>query len=206
MRIPTKLTLLCLSAATALAVPVVPVAYNYEAGFGPAGWAYPDSGGELTNGLLNGLIPGGSLATPDASQWVGFEGHSAKMTFDFSSVVTIRNVTLDMAHWTAAAVYLPESVTINSTVFTVDWAQYANLDRAVISLDHHAGWTGTQLSVSLNQKPGHQWLFVDEVSFDSAAKTAPQSGPTQNVPDSGATGLLMGLSVLSLAALRRRVR
>lgn len=206
MRIHSHIALLCVTTAAAVAVPVVPTNYAYEPGFGPANWAYPDSGGELTNGLLNGMVPNASLATPDASQWVGFENHSAKVTFDFSSSVTIRNVTLDMAHWTGAAVYLPESVTINSTVFSIDWSQYANHDRAVLSFDHHSGWTGSQLALSVNQKSGHQWLFLDEVSFDTTAKTAAPTPNPANVPDAGTTGLLAGLALVSLSALRRRLR
>lgn len=172
------------------AAPIVPTSYSFNMGPG-----YPDdTGSQLTDGAYAPLIPGVSL-TP--YEWVGWDGGNPSITFNFGSVVSINQVSLSMANWTAAAVYLPEEVVIGGTAFTVDPLDYPNLDHALLIFG--IGWTGSSLTIDLDSSH-NRWIFLDEVTFNE--------GPAQDngnaVPDASATLPLLAMGLAGMFVLRRR--
>lgn len=181
-------------ATSLLATPIVPTSYSYNVGFGPSG-SYPDeTGGQLTDGLYNAIIPGSNLGTPNAVNWVGFDNYrGGSFTFNFANSVTIDSVSLSMVRWNPAGVYLPASVTVGSTNFSVNESSYTDMDLALLTFG--GSWTGTSLTVTI--AAGGYWTFVDEVTFN-------QQTSTNTVPDSTGTLALMSLSVAALFAVRRR--
>jgi hypothetical protein len=175
------------------ALPLAPTSYTYLNGYGPYGYL-DETGDQLTNGVYNGLIPGINLATPDAYEWVAFGG-TGEVSFHFASNVTVQNITISMAQWTPAAVYLPPSITVNSTVFNINAGAFSNMDHAIISLN--GSWTGTDLTLYFTY--GGQWTFLDEVTFSGV-------GAGNSVPESGSTMIMAMGAVLGLLAVRSRLR
>jgi hypothetical protein len=178
------LFVLCLATSLS-AAPIIPVSYtsNYTSG------SYPDdTGTQLIDGLLNGLIPTVSLATPNAYNWVGWEGYgNPSLTFNFGAPVTINKVSIDMANWNPAGVYLPSQVKINSSVFNVTGV-FPNMDR--VQLTFSGTWSGQYLTLDLQS--GGYWTFIDEVSFDGS------QGVRNSVPEPSS---LAYLAFASLAVI-----
>lgn len=203
-----SLALALCTAATLAAAPIVPLSYTINI---PGG--YPDEGGtQLTDGLHNAIIPGdpvhggGSLGSDPwpaypygAYNWVGWDGGSPKIDFDFGSNVTIGSVTIDFALWTGAAVYLPGKATINGQDFAIStdgYTGYTNFNR--VTLTFNGNWTGSNLVLDLTQVPErNRWMFVDEVTFNTTVTSSP-------VPDSGNMLALLGVALTGFAAFRRR--
>ena len=172
--------------SVAAAAPIQPVSYSYN-GINPS--LYVDSGNELTDGALQTIGPG----FLGFDNWVGFDRQDASITFNFNEVVTIGSVTLSSVRWGQAAVYLPETVQIGGTSFSVNeelWPEFTK-----VALTFSGNWTGTSLTIDLTR--AGQWTFLDEVTFASPSSTAP------SVPDQGATAALLGLALTGIAAGRR---
>ena len=193
------LALVCFSSLVAgvSAAPIIPTSYNYNV----SPWGYwDDTGTQLTDGLYNNVIPGANLATPDAYNWVGWDGNSPSITFNFNQVVTINTLALSSVKWTNAAVYLPTQVTIGSDVFSVNDGDYTNLDKALLSFN--GSWTGTALTVQLER--GGQWTFLDEVSFDGVIGAGTNNPPSNNVPDESSVMVMLGLGLIAAVVGRAR--
>ena len=143
----------------------------------------------LTDGFYGDINPGISLAAPDPSGWVEFGG-AGEVKFTFAENVSITKITLSMARWEPAAVYLPDVLKVNS----VDYSGYAGTfndqDRAFINLE--GNWAGTDLTIYFSHS---QYLFMDEVSFDGT----PVPEPSTTVLLSGAL-ILLGISYRSRAS------
>lgn len=181
-------------AARLTATQIHPVSYVYNQG--PYGY-WDDTGEQLTDGLYNALIPQTNLGVPNAYNWVGFAGGRPSFTFDFGGTVTVQSVSLSMAKWNPAGVYLPSQVLVNATPFTVNDNAYVDMDHALVTLS--GSWTGSSLTVLIT--PGYEgvWTFIDEVTF------AGTTGNAQNsVPETGSTSLLVGTALLGLFAARTR--
>ena len=176
-----------------LANPIVPVSYEYINGRVPYQY-WDDTGGQLTDGLYNALIPHVNLAVPDAFNWVAFGG-AGEVTFNFASNVTIQNISVSMARWEPAAVYLPSSILVNGTPHAINAGSYVDTDHALIDLN--GSWTGSALTLYFTS--AGQWTFLDEVTFDGSSDASP-------VPEAGSTLALVGATLLGLLAVRRRSR
>lgn len=172
------------------ASPIVPTSYSFNMGPGYG----DDTGSQLTDGLYAPLVPGVSLT---GYEWVGWDGGNPSITFNFGSVVSINQVSLSMANWTAAAVYLPEAIAIGGTAFAINPLSYPNLNHALLSFD--IGWTGSSLTIDLDSSY-NRWIFLDEVTFNEG----PAQDSGNSVPDASATLPLLAVGLASLAALRRR--
>ena len=183
--------------ATQLAAsPITPTSYSYNQG----PWGYwDDTGSQLTDGLYNALIPGVNLATPNAYNWVGFAGGTPSVTFNFGSSVTIGNVSLSMANWTPAGVYLPSLVVINSSNFAVNPGSYPNMDHVL--LNFAGSWTGSSLTLTLTPAYTGVWTFIDEVTFTQAD---PIINPGNSVPEASATLPLMAAVMAGLLLARKK--
>jgi hypothetical protein len=172
------------------ASPIVPTSYSFNMGPGYG----DDTGSQLTDGLYAPLIPSVSLT---GYEWVGWDGGNPSITFNFGSEVSINQVSLSMANWTAAAVYLPEAVVIGGSAFAVNPLAYPNLDHALLTFD--IGWTGSSLTIDLDSSY-NRWIFLDEVTFNEG----PAQGSGNTVPDATATLPLIASALAGMFALRRR--
>jgi hypothetical protein len=170
------------------ATQIVPSSYQYLNGNHPYGLL--DSGGELTDGFYGNMNPGINLAAPDPSGWVEFGG-GGEVEFNFDANVTITNIVLSMARWEPAAIYLPDQLKVNSFDQSGYPGIFADMDRALISLD--GNWTGSNLTIKFSHS---QYLFMDEVSFYGTS-----------VPEPSTVALFsVALIPLLVSAAPRRIR
>jgi hypothetical protein len=179
------------SAAMADLIPVG--SYSYLTS--PSG-AYPDSGGELTDGVwpTDGILP--------SEGWVGFDdGNPASMIFDLGSAQVVDSATIYFCQWGNAAVYLPTSVTFefsNDPTFT--FGIFGRGFQTALE-DVHGGITARRdynflalgalpalRYVRVTADHDRQWLFMGEVQFFQVPAPA--------------SAALLGLA--ALAAGRRR--
>lgn len=189
LRLAASATVMLTLLGSLAAGPIVPSSYTIHTGTG-----YPDdTGNQLIDGLYAGLIPGVSLG---GSEWVAWDGPNPSITFNFGSAVSINQVSLSMAHWTAAAVYLPEDVVIGGTAFTVNPADYPNLNHALLTFN--GSWSGSSLTIDLDSSY-NRWIFIDEVTFNEGPGRTGSS-----VPDAGSTLPALAAALAAVAALRRR--
>jgi hypothetical protein len=190
LRLAASATVMLTLLGRLAAAPILPSSYTIHTG---AGYA-DDTGGQLTDGNYAPLIPGVDL-TP--YEWVGWDGGTPSITFNFGSVVSINQVSLSMANWTAAAVYLPEDVVIGGTAFTVNPASYPNLNHALLTFN--GAWTGSSLTIDLDSSH-NRWIFIDEVTFNQGPGDV-----TSSVPDTASTLPAVAAALVAVVALRRRL-
>ncbi len=172
----------------------MPTSYSFNP---TISWGYiDDTGSQLTDGVYAPVEPGVSLTT---YEWLGWDGSNPSITFNFGSEVSIDQVSLSMAHWTNAAVYLPESIVIGGTAFTVNPADYPNLNHALLTFD--IAWTGSSLTIDLDSSH-NRWIFIDEVTFNEGPVQG--QGNENRVPEASATLPLVASALVGLFALRRR--
>lgn len=193
LRLTSLTALMAALLSQASAAPIVPLSYSFT---GYNGGHPDDTGNQLTNGLYADLVPGLSLATNN--EWVGWDGGTPSITFNFGSVVTINQVSLSMGNWNNAAVYLPEDIVIGGTAFTVDPFGYTPLSHTLLVFN--GGWTGSSLTINLDSS-FNRWIFIDEVTFNEGPA---ENGNGNSVPDASATLPLLAIGLAGFAALRRR--
>ncbi len=156
--------------------------------------SYPDSGGELTNGVDSVVVWGQGVVNPPTAQLVGWLNRNTDITFNFTSQATVKSFTV----WAAdsdnyAGVGLPESISIRtadesfSRTFTVD--NPAGNGNTIPLTFGGFEVTTDQLIVSFVRN--YQWTMFSEVTFSA-------------VPEPAHTGVLLGLAGLMLLAIRRR--
>lgn len=184
-------------AAGVSATPLTPTSYVHNNG---ASGSYPDdTGSQLTDGLLNNIIPSVNLGTPDSFNWVGWDlGRNPSVTFNFGQIVTVNQVSIDTVRWEPAGVYLPTQVKIGSSLFSVG-SGYTNMDKALLTFN--GSWTGS--SLTLDMTAGGYWTFVDEVSFDGHVG-APTQQPTAQAPDGTSTALMLLIGFVGVSAVMAR--
>lgn len=155
-----------------------------------------DFGVKLADGAYGDLVPGERLASADPSAWVEFSG-IGEATFHFSDSTTIRNVTVSLANWTPAAIYLPDAFRINGEIVTYS-DTFPDMNRALISLDGE--WTGSDLTLNFS-RAGGGYFFLDEVSFYSTPGEGVAAVPE---PASCTASIALGTAGFALTRRRRR--
>lgn len=189
-----------IAASGAVLLPSASNPYAYSPGLDPLpnhGFGVlkcADFGVKLTDGAYGDLVPGERLASADPSAWVEFSG-IGEATFHFSGSPTIRNVTVSLANWTPAAIYLPDAFRINGEIVTYS-GTFPDMNRALISLDGE--WTGADLTLNFS-RVGGGYFFLDEVSFYGT----PGEGVAA-VPEPASCASWTALGVAGLALKRRR--
>ena len=138
---------------------IVPVSYTYDIQPSPT---YPDAS---NNELIDGIIAGHFWFSTDNQDywrpWVGWGSVSPTITFNFGQVVSISKVSIYCQGDRAGGIYLPASVTIAGTTFTVG-------DLGINGWQHFSGlWSGSTLAIKLSYFSG--WIFVSEVTFTVAS-------------------------------------
>lgn len=172
-------------------------ATGYGYSVAPSG-TYPDSGGELTNGITYSLAWGGaeSIGAGDVVNLAGWNNTNTTITFTFAEPVSIGSVSIYFADSNGAAgVGMPDSVTLSdggsfSQVFAV--SDPAGGGSTVESVFDGFSVSTTTLQVSFARH--YQWTMLSEVQFFSP------------VPEPSSFAAFAGFAALGGALLRRRAR
>ena len=184
-------------AAQAFATQWFATGYGYSVG--PSG-SYPDSGGELTNGVTYSLAWGGasSIGASDVVQLVGWQSTNTTITFTFSEPVNIGSVSVYFADSNGSAgVGMPASVTLSdgasfSQTFSV--ADPAGGGGTVESV--FGGFSVSTTSLQVSFVRSYEWTMISEVQFFSPAA----------VPEPSSFATAAGLAALGGGLVRRRRR
>lgn len=181
-------------AATATAALVIPTSYMATPGEGIAqGGSYnyfDDTGTQLTDGIFGINDWTANLGNGHAYEWVGWQNAEPTMTFNFASSVTLDQVIIGFNRASNAGIYLPATVTIGSSVFTLTRSELTDGTRG--DLIFNGSWTGSTLTVQLADG-GPGWIFVDEIRF-------------QAIPEPGAVTAVAALGLLGFVVYRRSQR
>jgi hypothetical protein len=179
------------------AISLVPTSYTATPGEGIAQGGYynyfDETGNQLTDGSYGVNDCSANLGNGPAYEWVGWRVANPVINFQFSRPVTINQVGIDFNMTESNLIFLPPTVTIGGTDFTV--APNAIPDDTRGTLFFNGSWTGTTLTVDLSDCNPNHWIFVDEITFNGV----------QCVPEPSVFGLLTGgLGLLILRVRRSR--
>jgi MYXO-CTERM domain-containing protein len=189
-----RFTVLLLALAThANAAQLTFSGYSYS--LVPSG-GYPDSGGELTNGVANGLVWPANLSPGDSAYLVGWDQVVPTITFNFAAPVTVTSVSAFFADSDGSAgVGLPSTVTLGDggtwyQAFLV--SNPAGSGTTVESVFN--GFSVTTDTLTLTFTRATQWTMLSEV----------QAFGTNAIPEPATSALALGAASLGLLAFRRR--
>lgn len=173
---------------------LLPIAsYSYNAGYSGS---YPDSGGELTDGVDATVAWGAGLSITysDVAPLVGWQGGSPSVTFHFASSQTVRQVVVWAADSNGSAgVGLPDAITL-----TTSGGFNQNFTITDPTGDGHTvaltlgGFAFTSDNFTVTATPGYQWTMLSEVQ-------------AYDVPEPAAL-MLLGVGGVLIAARRRGQR
>jgi hypothetical protein len=169
-------------------------ATGYGYSVAPSG-SYPDSGGELTDGITYSMAWGaGPIGYEDVVNLAGWNNTDTTITFTFAAPVNIGSVSIYFADSNGAAgVGMPDSVTLSdggafSQVFPV--SDPVGGGSTVESVFGGFNVSTTTLQVSFARH--YQWTMLSEVQFFSA------------VPEPSSFAAFAGFAALGGALVRRR--
>lgn len=143
---------------------------------------YPDSGGEMTDGITDSRawsIPATTISFADVVALTGWLNRDPSITFSFSEAVNVRSFTV----WAAdsdnsAGVGLPSAVNIRTPdnsftrTFTVNASDYpgSGFTRPLT----FSGFSVTSDELIVTATRAHQWTMLSEVQFSAIPE--PKSG------------------------------
>lgn len=153
---------------------------------------FDDTGNQLTDGVYGVDEWHADLGNGEAYEWVAWKTASPTFTFSFDTPVTVESVNIDFNRSDGDGIDLPSSVTIGGTLFSLLPDLIADSTRGTLSFT--GSWTGSNLSVTLNDGDVNKWIFVDEVTFNGTLDPVPE--PSE--------WLAVGLGLALLAAWRFR--
>lgn len=159
-----------LSTATASAATVVVSSYAYLAG---PSQDYPDSGGELTDGIQHSVawtVPSTNITYADVTALSGWQSSNPIIQFNFAAAIQVASVTV----WAAdsdgsAGVGLPSSIVIRtpdnlfSRTFPIaNPAGNGSTVQLILS-----GFSVNTSSLIVEANRANQWTMLSEVEFSS---------------------------------------
>lgn len=190
---------------------LVPLSYTFDQATDCGTWCYPDSGGELTDGVYGARGWGADLGQGNAAEWVGwYQDTTVNVDFDFGEQVSVSSVSVGTTQDHVEDVVFP-SVTIYRSDDASQWDLVANLDvpesslndqnyldpakpHAFLVLDNLGINSARYVRVSLAHSFNGPWTFTDEIDFVGAP-----------VPEPATYALILGgLGLLGWATRRRR--
>jgi len=164
----SALILPCFWSSPAGATPVLPTSYTATPGEGIIqGGLYnyfDDTGRQLIDGSYGANAWSANVGNGIGYEWVGWQVADPVFTFQFSGPVNISQVGIDFSRTESSMIFLPNTVSIGGTDFTV--AMDAIPDASHGTLFFNGLWNGTTLTINLMDCSPNDWLFVDEISFD----------------------------------------
>ncbi len=171
----SALFLLLLGLLPAGATALFPTNYIATPGSGMAQGGFfnyfDDTGRQLSDGQYGANSWSADLGNGAAYEWVGWKGTDPTMTFNFSGPVTVSRVGIDFNRTESDMIFLPSSVSIDGMEFTVMTNAIPDSTRGTLFFD--GIWSGTSLTICLNNCSPTQWNFVDEITFSSASVPEP---------------------------------
>jgi hypothetical protein len=157
--------------SSAAATSLVPTNYVATPGEGTAQGGYynyfDDTGHQLTDGIYGVNDWSANLGNGIAYEWVGWRVADPTITFQFFAPVTINQVGVDFNRTESDLIFLPSTVVIGGTDFTVNPNAIPDDTRG--TLFFNGSWTGTTLTVNLSDCSTSDWIFVDEITFNGVA-------------------------------------
>jgi PEP-CTERM motif len=184
--------------SSADAISLTPTNYVATPGEGTAQGGYynyfDDTSHQLTDGKYGVNNWSANLGNGIAYEWVGWRVADPTITFQFAEPVTINQVGIDFNQNTSDLIFLPSTVQIDDTDFTVNPNAIPNDKRG--TLFFNGNWTGTTLTLNLEDCSKSDWIFVDEIVFNGV------NGVT-TVPEPSAFMLLAGGLGLLFLGMRR---
>lgn len=175
---------------------VTPTGYSFSIAPNSNGNYYPDSGGELTDGVL-GLSFSHYANEFAATAWTGWVNTAGPtISFQFSSAQSFSRIEIGTTRHDGASVGLPATVTITGTAYNFSSGTLANDTRDWLVFDGTFGTSFVNDIPTLSIAFGAsylQWLMVDEVRFTA-------------VPEPGASAAIIGAALACVAVVMRRRR
>lgn len=184
--------------ALAGAAQLSPSSYSYS--HSPSG-SYPDSGGELTNGITFSAawtVPATSIGPEDVVQLVGWQNTSPTVTFSFAAPVTIRTVTVWFADSDGSAgVGVPGSVTLSDGgSFLQNFPITDPAGNGSTVAFTFTGFATTTDTLAVTFHRDYQWTMASEVQFFD----------TSAIPEPSSFAMAVGAAALGCGLGRRRPR
>ncbi|NCQ76391.1 MAG: hypothetical protein GPI98_23360, partial [Microcystis aeruginosa W13-13] len=168
---------------------IVPLNYTATPGQGQTqGGTYnyfDDTNNQLIDGILGVNDWTANLGNGAAYEWVGWINVNPTLNFNFGNSVNISQVQIGFSRAEPAGIYLPDTININGTNFTLVGNEIPNNSRGFINFN--GNFTGGGLSISLTD-PNTQWIFIDEVKFvtnNNQPGILSFSQPTYSVNENG---------------------
>jgi hypothetical protein len=165
------------SSLSADAQSVIPTSYVATPGDGVSQGGtynyYDDTGSQFTDGIYGANDWSANLGNGPAYEWVGWWAAAPAITFQFSAPETISQVGIDFDLNQSASILLPTIVTIGGTVFTVDPNAIPDDTRG--TLYFNGNWSGSSLTVDLENCNTSNWILADEITFSGAAVPEPSA-------------------------------
>jgi hypothetical protein len=188
------LTLALIGASSSRAQFVVPISYSFSVAPNSDGNSYPDSGNELTDGVLS-LNFNNYHSPAEAAAVTGWIGLAPSITFQFAAAQTFSRIEVGTSRWVVAGVVLPPSVTIAGSTFNLNVTAldpFPENTRGWLVFDGNFNTTiGSVLTIDFGNSGN--WLMLDEVRFTAIAEPS-------------TCAALFGLTALGFAGYRRRHR
>lgn len=159
---------------------VVPTGYTIDSLTPPQGqvdggsYNYFDDvvGGQLIDGIRGIDDWTANLGNGNAYEWVAWITFDPKLTFNFSTTVSIQSVTLGMARAELnGGIYIPASVKIGTETFTLTGSEFADTTRQDRTFMLATPFVGSALTIELTRHSSG-WVFLDEVQFTAVPEPA----------------------------------
>lgn len=186
---------------------IEPVQYSFSVD--PTGNYYPDSGGELTDGVYE--------TAPwwlDRSSYVGWrDTKGADITFDFLSSQEISKITIGTLYaprmfgsinWPIVNIAAGDDLSqLTSVVLPTATSTGNILDYEGLNIDARY----VRLSLPYNEG----WTFISEVDFlqlasDTSGTHYRNENDSPQVPDGGGTIALLGLALMGISAMGQKMK
>jgi hypothetical protein len=199
------------SAVSTYAVPVTPSSYSFVPGTKQGSYSYAD---ETSNQLTDGLYgPTRITSQDDAVPYVGWNAELVTIDFTFDELTTFDSVSVSALQAWVGNIVIPDVYLLTSadglnwtpvaTILTPESSQNNSSKRAVTFTDLNL--TTEYIQIQLGRNNIGPWMFVDEITFESASNPALGASVVgTNVPEVGSTLALLGIGISSLLMFRRR--
>lgn len=206
-----KLALISITASNTFSLEIVPQKYDVDRRPDSMSYDYSDqTGRQLIDGMYGGTQVGYNLGSGQAYEWVGWnvEDPVVNVDFTFDSVYTFNKVDLSSIQQGGLNNIVMPSFSLFSSLdgSPGSWSlidsvlvpeSLANDGRQTLSLDG-LSVESQFLRVAITHSLNGPWSFSDEIDFFGTPTTTA-------VPDGGSSAAMLGMALLGVWGLRRRM-